>query len=176
MSKHTEGPWRVGESCHNILTVKKYESPLGDMRSKMIASAYTIDDVGLTCKSHEELTANARLMAAAPELLEALKLIFADDTAQSIWNPNRNVRAIALAAIAKAEGSATQPAPITSMYELVSVIADSLSKPTDAAVMFELLEALRGMIDMATDNRTHGPEIDAACEAIAKAEGRFRPL
>ena len=32
-----------------------------------------------------------------------------------------------------------------------------------------LLEALRGMIEMATDSRCHGPEIDAACEAIKKA-------
>ena len=36
----------------------------------------------------------------------------------------------------------------------------------------ELLEALRNMIDMVTDNRTHGIEIDRAVEVIAKAEGR----
>lgn len=29
-----------------------------------------------------------------------------------------------------------------------------------------LVEALRGLLDMATDNRTHGPEIDAACTAL----------
>jgi hypothetical protein len=39
----------------------------------------------------------------------------------------------------------------------------------------ELLEALRAMLDMATDNRTHGPEIDLACAAIAKAERRGSP-
>ena len=33
----------------------------------------------------------------------------------------------------------------------------------------ELLEACRGLIDMITDNRTHGPEIDRACAAINKA-------
>lgn len=33
----------------------------------------------------------------------------------------------------------------------------------------ELLEALRAMIDMATDNRTHGPEIMQAVTVIAKA-------
>ena len=36
----------------------------------------------------------------------------------------------------------------------------------------DLIEALRGMVDMATDSRTHGPEIYAACDAIAKAEGK----
>jgi hypothetical protein len=35
----------------------------------------------------------------------------------------------------------------------------------------ELLEVCRALLDMVTDNRTHGPEIDKACQAIAKAEG-----
>jgi hypothetical protein len=34
----------------------------------------------------------------------------------------------------------------------------------------DLLGACRGLLDMITDNRTHGPEIDTACAAIAKAE------
>lgn len=33
----------------------------------------------------------------------------------------------------------------------------------------ELLAALRAMLDMATDSRCHGPEIDQACNVIAKA-------
>jgi hypothetical protein len=33
-----------------------------------------------------------------------------------------------------------------------------------------LLSGIRGLLDMATDNRTHGPEIDAACAAIELAE------
>ena len=32
-----------------------------------------------------------------------------------------------------------------------------------------LLEACRDLLGMITDNRTHGPEIDKACVAIAKA-------
>jgi len=36
----------------------------------------------------------------------------------------------------------------------------------------ELLAALSAILDMATDNRTHGSEIDMACAAIAKATGR----
>jgi hypothetical protein len=35
----------------------------------------------------------------------------------------------------------------------------------------ELLEACRALLDMVTNNRTHGPEIDKACQVIAKAEG-----
>ncbi len=34
-----------------------------------------------------------------------------------------------------------------------------------------LVAALEGMIDMATDSRCHGGEIDAACAALAKARG-----
>jgi len=35
-----------------------------------------------------------------------------------------------------------------------------------------LLAALRGLLDMVTDSRTHGPEIDEACDAIiAAAQG-----
>lgn len=33
-----------------------------------------------------------------------------------------------------------------------------------------LLKALRGMLDMVTYNRTHGPEISTAIEAIVSAE------
>lgn len=36
----------------------------------------------------------------------------------------------------------------------------------------DLLAAIRGLLDMATDNRTHGLEIMAAVMAIDKAEGR----
>ena len=36
----------------------------------------------------------------------------------------------------------------------------------------DLLAAIRELLDMVTDNRTHGPEINRAVAAIAKAEGR----
>ena len=35
-----------------------------------------------------------------------------------------------------------------------------------------LVTALRGLLDMVTDNRVHGVELDAAVEALAHAEGR----
>ena len=34
-----------------------------------------------------------------------------------------------------------------------------------------LISALRSLIDMVTDNRLHGPEIDEAVDAIARTEG-----
>ena len=36
----------------------------------------------------------------------------------------------------------------------------------------QLLAALRGLLDMVTDNRTHGHEVDNAVTAIDAAEGR----
>jgi hypothetical protein len=42
----------------------------------------------------------------------------------------------------------------------------------EATVASDLLEALRALLDMVTDNRLHGPEILKACDAIAKAEER----
>ena len=35
----------------------------------------------------------------------------------------------------------------------------------------ELLEALENLLDMVTDMRTHGPEIEAAADVIYKARG-----
>lgn len=36
----------------------------------------------------------------------------------------------------------------------------------------DLLEAVRALLEMITDNRTHGKEIDQAVSAILKAEGK----
>lgn len=60
--KHTPGPWRIGTAPPNG------EQTIGTIRGMMVAVATT--GVGM----EEETLANARLIAAAPELLEALKL------------------------------------------------------------------------------------------------------
>lgn len=39
----------------------------------------------------------------------------------------------------------------------------------------DLLDACLALLDMATDSRCHGSEIDFACAAIAKAKGETRP-
>ena len=60
--KHTPGPWRIGTAPPNG------EQAIGTIRGMMVAVATT--GVGM----EKETLANARLIAAAPELLEALKL------------------------------------------------------------------------------------------------------
>ena len=75
--KHTKGPWKIGKS--NIVTVKE---EYGDIRKGYI----DIDSDrwgGLAiCYRHEinesdaECEANAKLIAAAPDLLEALIALY----------------------------------------------------------------------------------------------------
>jgi len=70
MSKHTPGPWYVGtdygDQCRHIYANKKVRDADGDEWNPLIA--VTDDDETLV-----NWEANARLIAAAPELLEALK-------------------------------------------------------------------------------------------------------
>ena len=58
MSKHTQGPWRQD----------KWDAVITASGSMLVT-----DGVALGGRSTEETRANARLIAAAPELLEALK-------------------------------------------------------------------------------------------------------
>ncbi len=61
MTKHTAAPWHIGTPPPNG------EQAIGAQNGMMVAIATT--GVGMK----EETLANARLIAAAPELLEALK-------------------------------------------------------------------------------------------------------
>ena len=86
MSKHTPGPWRVVQDPTN-LSLQVYGQTLALFECWRRSDEQT------------EL-ANARLVASAPELLEALKEVFADYDAVNrlSWNDR------AAAAIAKATG------------------------------------------------------------------------
>ena len=64
--KHTPGPWRIGATPPNG------EQTIGTRQGLMVAVATT----GIALN---ETLANARLIAAAPDLLEALKLVVQDD-------------------------------------------------------------------------------------------------
>lgn len=65
MSEHTPGPWRVA-GVHIASTTER-----------VVASCYPQDflkdDVMMRLESVDTCSANARLMAAAPDLLEALR-------------------------------------------------------------------------------------------------------
>lgn len=62
--KHTEGPWEVGDLVENDYTPRYVEVLAGGV--KIIAKA-------TYGKTDEEAATNAHLIAAAPDLLEALK-------------------------------------------------------------------------------------------------------
>lgn len=89
MSEHTIGPWGPVEECSEG---GAYEITLG------IGSVATVWGDG------EEARANATLMAAAPELLEACKELFMQMRREGCGHQQMLERA--LAAISKAEGAA----------------------------------------------------------------------
>ena len=66
MTMHTEGPWSVAETRHNYDTVIR--GPKGEPIALALIAGYT----------KQEGTANATLLAAAPDLLEALKVMVRD--------------------------------------------------------------------------------------------------
>ena len=93
MSKYTPGPWNL--------------SSKGDGRTYVEASSETADDIAVLLMDHDQRqnSANARLIAAAPDLLKACKRavhLFDYDDATSVleWVDSPEFRA----AIAKAEG------------------------------------------------------------------------
>ena len=100
MSKHTKGPWAVVEHDHAICI--QTESP---SKTKYGASRYAaIGGFDRNDRAQlEEARANARLIAAAPELLEALT----DCVEHMHWTQPQGEAALkkAKAAIAKATGS-----------------------------------------------------------------------
>ncbi len=92
--KHTPGPWTLeSRGWDNQLVYGQDDRVPGDRRF--------IADVSLMFDGAE---ANARLIAAAPELLEALALVRAHlaEPECAIW---RHVHAVMDAAIAKATGA-----------------------------------------------------------------------
>jgi hypothetical protein len=113
MSKHTPGPWAVADLPHSI--VVRTESP---KKSKFGANRYAAIG-GFDRADPDQLAeamANARLIAAAPELLAALdNLARYADTCELFLKETHPGKAAALggrvskaiAAIAKANGDTT---------------------------------------------------------------------
>ena len=81
MSKHTPGPWSVGEVSHKKQRVdidsRSYDEFMDNQRWTGLARTYGCEDYPE--KGSEAMMANARLIAAAPELLEALRGMLALD-------------------------------------------------------------------------------------------------
>ena len=84
MSDYTPGPWRYEEFGPNVI-IKATKNPM----LSVVHSLYQ--------ESREQTEANARLIAAAPELLEALEIAL--DCAGDAWWAEK-----AEAAIEKAKG------------------------------------------------------------------------
>lgn len=109
MSKHTTAPWHVGmRNGHNACHVYAYNGK--DQYSDAgICSVYGLPmHRKLDELEESESFANARLIAAAPELLEALKNMVESfgGRADAHLTNDKNVQSVnqARAAIAKAEG------------------------------------------------------------------------
>lgn len=62
VARHTEGPWRVGEMCGGAINIEADTAP----RHITVGRIHVFD-------TSAEAEANARLIAAAPELFDALK-------------------------------------------------------------------------------------------------------
>lgn len=97
-TKHTPGPWRISTANPCEVNAGKGAESMG------VASAHNYDIEGIFCPP-TQAQANARLIAAAPELLEALLWIMDHRENCDIPSPEGSWDEQARAAIAKA----TQP-------------------------------------------------------------------
>jgi hypothetical protein len=95
--KHTPGPWRY---LMKLVTYDIWSDSYGK-----VAYCYTTD-CDKYSPSDSTARANARLIAAAPEMLEALKYLTAevDHCVNNGWLRKQPQYKAALAAIAKAQG------------------------------------------------------------------------
>ena len=103
-TKHTEGPWKVdGESCRVLGPQRSEPTP---QRPKTVVAQCSVycTPSGEDGFGYYEARANARLIAAAPELLEALKRYFSEmEIGDAGQRDIEGFEVIAYAAISKAE-------------------------------------------------------------------------
>jgi hypothetical protein len=104
MSAHTPGPWSIGMSC-DMTPAVCVPVPPGEGSSFVVAHINRMPRMGIVQGCAE---ANARLIAAAPELLAALRAILDECSpdkrpySTESWLPD-HLLADARAAISKAE-------------------------------------------------------------------------
>ena len=110
--KHTPAPWNVevwtknnGQQAENVIVANKQDA--------VAKTSYLWRPDKDITEARAEEAANARLIAAAPELLEALKTVLQlaeagviqrNETGKPQWNLTDELQTIAHAAILKAEG------------------------------------------------------------------------
>jgi len=114
-TKHTPGPWKVSDKMMTDEMVCRHETLGAWMHScryiegagKLLATTQSTEPIGTgyngghpQVESRDEMLANARLIAAAPELLDALRMVIAHDgrLTGADWETIR-------AAVDKAEGT-----------------------------------------------------------------------
>jgi hypothetical protein len=96
MSAHTQGPWAV----RDIPTGQRYIGPSQDGGAPSVALVLARVNV-----PDERLAADARLIAAAPELLEALQRLSAQcERMRMLGQSQSNAERNAAAVLAKATG------------------------------------------------------------------------
>lgn len=102
MSAHTPGPWtaRLSKACGIVTGFHIAASPHGSTLPVVEAE----QRFSVTRKP-EQIEANANLIAAAPELLAALRLLVADVAGYEAWQRPCHALDVARFAIAKAEGA-----------------------------------------------------------------------
>ena len=101
MSAHTPGPWMLGDSDLPVSSLAVCGLPVGRRHGTIVRFAKPRPD-GV---SFEESYCNARLIAAAPELLEALQALASADFGPAEWTESAERAALlARAAIRKATG------------------------------------------------------------------------
>jgi len=83
--KHTPGPWHIWENDPKISNSKDYHARISGKDGFCLAIAYG--------QTYEEAEANALLIAAAPDLLEACKaaMLWIDETFDPIDFPTETV-------------------------------------------------------------------------------------
>lgn len=114
-AKHTRGPWFASLPAPPKYTPGPWHASADDCSSwrirsvdqLWIASIHEDAEIATDLGILEELEANARLIAAAPDLLKALNDIWSAADADVTGDPLFiEIRDLAAAAIAKAEGGA----------------------------------------------------------------------
>jgi len=117
MGKHMPGPWKVGYNAMDVVapSLKGGDAKVCDIRGWGYLTGKGHGALGMSeAEAIAIQEANARLIAAAPEMLEALKLAYATLTGEDACNivpilgsdnPHEHTAGLVQAIIAKAEGS-----------------------------------------------------------------------